>query len=360
MHACLPSESHLTHACLTAESQWMQIACLLNQEAPAAHMPSYSCLAFPPRRLPPGPAAGGAACRRGAARRGSRERAGRAGAAPVPRLTGAARGAGGLWPLGGRCMQAERCMRCSVIAGGLREQRTWCAAFVRCCCICYSCCGVPPQEEHKRLASEISGARAQGRNLSHRIAQLEEQLVHQQASAARRACLLAVVWLWCACMRRAPAWRPLRHTFPTPSHLAPACARSVSPAAGGAVRRRLPGGADGAQGEVLRMHACVRVAQPPFRSPTCDPSALLPTCCSPAHLLPSHSSCHPPSPAPPTLTRCLQVARAEGHRSKDETEALRCRIAALEAQLQVGTGGQGRVLLTGADGPKLHAGPRAA
>ncbi len=31
-----------------------------------------------------------------------------------------------------------------------------------------------------------------------------------------------------------------------------------------------------------------------------------------------------------------RVARAEGHRSKDETEALTARIKGLEAQLQVG------------------------
>ncbi|KAL4443384.1 hypothetical protein ABPG75_011121 [Micractinium tetrahymenae] len=36
------------------------------------------------------------------------------------------------------------------------------------------------QEAARRLGSDISGARAQGRNLSHRMAQLEEQLVHQQ------------------------------------------------------------------------------------------------------------------------------------------------------------------------------------
>lgn len=40
--------------------------------------------------------------------------------------------------------------------------------------------GPSPQEEERRLGSELGGARAQGRNLSHRIAQLEEQLVHQQ------------------------------------------------------------------------------------------------------------------------------------------------------------------------------------
>lgn len=33
-----------------------------------------------------------------------------------------------------------------------------------------------------------------------------------------------------------------------------------------------------------------------------------------------------------------QVARAEGHRSKDETEALTARIKGLEAQLQVELG----------------------
>lgn len=36
------------------------------------------------------------------------------------------------------------------------------------------------QERERRLASESSGARAQGRNLSHKMAQLEEQLVRQQ------------------------------------------------------------------------------------------------------------------------------------------------------------------------------------
>lgn len=36
------------------------------------------------------------------------------------------------------------------------------------------------QEAARRLGSDISGARAQGRNLRHRMAQLEEQLEHQQ------------------------------------------------------------------------------------------------------------------------------------------------------------------------------------
>lgn len=36
------------------------------------------------------------------------------------------------------------------------------------------------QEAARRLGADIGGARAQGRNLSHRMAQLEEQLVHQQ------------------------------------------------------------------------------------------------------------------------------------------------------------------------------------
>lgn len=40
------------------------------------------------------------------------------------------------------------------------------------------------RDAERRLGSEMAGARAQGRNLSQRIAQLEEQLAHQQARPA--------------------------------------------------------------------------------------------------------------------------------------------------------------------------------
>lgn len=187
------------------------------------------------------------------------------------------------------------------------------------------------QEEGKRLASEIGGARAQGRNMSHRIGQLEEQLVHQQASpggcCGRSLRMVAGRW-----------WGLLVHQ----QARAGGCGRSLRTVAGrgrGVCARLQDRGRPQVAWSPFWVLARLSAAQ-------CSLHPIL-------YSLPFHPQEVQYNADFQVVQMERRVSRAEGHRSKDETEALSARIRGLEAQLQVRGDAWGTM-------PALVGGRRAA